>query len=85
MFSLLISHSVKPEVERRRLSQSTWPLDCVLGLQALMSQARTRPSRRAASNWPAVNSAAVVQRLPLHGKVENCGRHHIGGARTALR
>ena len=44
----------------------------------------TRPSCRAASNWPAVNSAAVVQRLPLHGKVVNCGRHHIGGARTAL-
>ena len=27
-----------------------------------------------------MNSAAVVQRLPLHGKVENCGRHQWRGA-----
>ena len=85
MFSLLIFHSVKPEVERPDLAlietppglcNPLGPPDCVLGLEALVSQSQTRLSRRAASNWAAVNSAAVAQRLPLHGKVENCGRHH---------
>jgi hypothetical protein len=49
MFSLLISHSVKPEVERPDLAlietppglcNPLGPPDCVLGLEALVSQAR---------------------------------------------
>ena len=51
------------------------------------SSRQERPTRslvRPATARPAVNSAAVAKPLPLYGKVENCGRYHIGGARTAF-
>ena len=53
MFSLLISHPVKPEVERHRLAHIEAPppfaihlaLDCALGLEALVNARQDLPPR----------------------------------------
>jgi hypothetical protein len=68
---------------------------CASNLRATQRHViETEPVRCEGADWSRLSvipltAAALAVGIPLadlhlHGKVENCGRHHIGGARMAL-